>query len=151
MLFSLPTVYIFTQPLRYGQDVTQGQIGFVGRVFANGPGDLGSIPGRVIPKTLEIILDSSLLNTQQYKVLSRVKWSNPGKGVAPSPTRLCSSYWKGSLLVALDYSRQLYLLIAGLNSEFSFSWTGCHTKAKEPSLPYYLPRVCMLQLVNFVI
>ena len=26
-------------------------IGLVGRVFANGPGDLGSIPGHVIPKT----------------------------------------------------------------------------------------------------
>ena len=25
-------------------------IGLVGRVFANGPGDLGSIPGRIIPK-----------------------------------------------------------------------------------------------------
>ena len=33
-----------------------------------GPGDLGSIPGRVIPKTLKMILDTSLLNTQQYKV-----------------------------------------------------------------------------------
>ena len=30
------------------------------------------------------------------------------KGVAPSPTPLCSSYWKGSLRVALDYDRQLY-------------------------------------------
>ena len=40
----------------------------VGRVFANGPGDLGSIPGRLIPKTLKIVLDTSLLNTQQYKV-----------------------------------------------------------------------------------
>ena len=43
-------------------------IGLVGRVFANGPGDLGSIPGHVIPKTLKMILDTSLLNTQQYKV-----------------------------------------------------------------------------------
>ena len=43
-------------------------IGLVGRVFANGPGDLGSIPGCVIPKTLKILLDTSLLNTQQYKV-----------------------------------------------------------------------------------
>ena len=43
-------------------------IGLVGRVFANGPGDLGSIPGRIIPKTLKIVLDTSLLNTQQYKV-----------------------------------------------------------------------------------
>ena len=43
-------------------------IGLVGRMFANGPGDLGSIPGRVIPKTLKMVLDTSLLNTQQYKV-----------------------------------------------------------------------------------
>ena len=43
-------------------------IGLLGRVFANDPGDLGSIPGRVIPKTLEMVLDTSLLNTQQYKV-----------------------------------------------------------------------------------
>ena len=42
-------------------------IGLVGRVFANGPGDLGSIPSRVIPKTLKIAIDNSLLNTQQYK------------------------------------------------------------------------------------
>ena len=37
----------------------------------------------------------------------RVKWSNPGKGVVLSPTLRCSSYWKGSLRVSLDYSRQL--------------------------------------------
>ena len=43
-------------------------IGLVGRVFANGPGDLGSILGRIIPKTLKMVLDISLLNTQQYKV-----------------------------------------------------------------------------------
>ena len=34
----------------------------------SGPGDLGSIPGRVIPKTLKMVRDTSLLNTQQYKV-----------------------------------------------------------------------------------
>ena len=37
-------------------------------LFANGPGDLGSIPGRIIPKTIKIVLDTSLLSTQQYKV-----------------------------------------------------------------------------------
>ena len=36
--------------------------------FANGPGDLGSIPGRVIPKTLKMVLDTTLFNIQQYKV-----------------------------------------------------------------------------------
>ena len=48
-------------------------IGLVGRVFANGPVDLGSIPGRVIPKTLKMVLDTSLLNTQQYKVCIKGK------------------------------------------------------------------------------
>ena len=43
-------------------------IGLVGIVFANGAGDHGSISGRVIPKTLKMVLDTSLLNTQEYKV-----------------------------------------------------------------------------------
>ena len=43
-------------------------IGPVGRVFANGLGDLGSIPGRVITSTIFNVFGISLLNTQQYKV-----------------------------------------------------------------------------------
>ena len=54
------------------------------RVFANGPGDQGSIPGHVITKTQKMVLDASLFNTQNYKVGIKVKWSNPGNGVAPS-------------------------------------------------------------------
>ena len=38
------------------------------RVFTNGPGNRGSIPGRVIPKTQKMVLDAALLNTQHYKV-----------------------------------------------------------------------------------
>ena len=38
------------------------------RVFAYGPGDQGSIPGRVIPKTQKMALDATLLNAQHYKV-----------------------------------------------------------------------------------
>ena len=38
------------------------------RVFAYGPRDQGSIPGRVIPKTQKMVLDAALLNTQNYKV-----------------------------------------------------------------------------------
>ena len=34
---------------------------------------------------------------------SKVKWRNPGKGVAPFPTPWCSSYRKRRLLVTLDY------------------------------------------------
>ena len=76
------------------------------RVFANGPGDLGSIPGRVIPKTLKKWnLIPPCLTFSIIRYGSRVKWSNPGNGVAPSPTPWCSSYRKGSLRVTLDYGR----------------------------------------------
>ena len=43
-------------------------IGPASKVLANSPGDLGSILGRVIRKTLKMVLDISLLNTQQQKV-----------------------------------------------------------------------------------
>ena len=46
-------------------------------VFANDPGDMGSIPGRIIPKTLKMVLDTSLLNTQQYKVRIKGKVERP--------------------------------------------------------------------------
>ena len=49
-------------------DCTNRLIDLVGRVFANGPGDLGLNPDPVIPKTFKMVLDTSLLNTQQYKV-----------------------------------------------------------------------------------
>ena len=60
-------------------------IGLEGRVFVNGPGDLGSIPGRVIPKTLKMVLDTSLLNTQQYKVRikGKVEQSRERSSVLP--------------------------------------------------------------------
>ena len=78
-------------------------IGLVCRVFANGPGDLGSIPGRVIPKASKMVPDTPCLILSNISYVSRVKWSNSGKGVAPSPTPRCSSYRKGSLLVANNY------------------------------------------------
>ena len=43
-------------------------IGLISRVFANGQGDQGSIPARVIPKTQKMVLDAALLDTQHYKV-----------------------------------------------------------------------------------
>ena len=42
-------------------------------IFANGPEDRGSIPGRVIRKSVKMVLDTSLLNTQQYKVCIKGK------------------------------------------------------------------------------
>ena len=96
-----------------GKSVLVARLGV--RVFANGPGDLGSIPGRVIPKTQKMVLDASLLNTQHYKVRIKGKVEQSREGVAPSPTHWCGSYRKGSLRVTLDYGRQLYLLMMDEN------------------------------------
>ena len=37
------------------------------------------------------------------KLLIKSKLDNPEKGIAPSPTSLCCSYWKDTLRVTLDY------------------------------------------------
>ena len=86
-------------------------IGLMSRVFTNG---LGSIQGQVIPKTQKWYLIPPCLTLSIIRYGSRVKWSNPGKWVAPSPTPWCNSYQKGSLLVTLDYSRQLYFYLLSL-------------------------------------
>ena len=69
-------------------------------MFANGPGDLDSILGRVIPKTFKMVLDTSLLNTQQYKVFIK------GKGVAPLLHLGVVAIEKEIIRVTLDYCRQ---------------------------------------------
>ena len=75
-------------------------ISLMGKVLANGPGDLGLIPGRVIPKSRKMVLDTALLNTQQYKVRIKGKVEQSReRSRAPSTSR-CSSHWEGSLLVA---------------------------------------------------
>ena len=56
------------------------------RVFANGPVELGSILGQVIQKIQKMVLDISLLNTQNYEVCIKSKLRNPVKGVVPYPT-----------------------------------------------------------------
>ena len=54
------------------------------RESTNGPGDRGSVKGRVLPKTQKMIIDAYMLNIQHYKVGIKWKSSNPGKGVAYS-------------------------------------------------------------------
>ena len=77
----------------------------MGRVFSNGPGDLGSISGRVIPKTLKMVLDTSLLSTQHYKVRIKGKVEKSGERSSALPY---TSVWK--LLKREPSGRPLYLL-----------------------------------------
>ena len=65
--------------------------GIMVRMFTNGLGNQSSIPGYVIPKTLKMVLDASLLNTQHYEVSIKGEQNNQWKGAAPSPTLRCSS------------------------------------------------------------
>ena len=58
----------------------------MGKVFATGPGDRGSI-------------DAALLTTQHYKVKIKGKVKQSREVIAPSPTPRCSSNWKGSFRV----------------------------------------------------
>ena len=55
----------------------------MGKVFANGPPDLGSILGHVIPKTLKMVLVTSLLNTQHYKIKGKVEQSREWGSAIP--------------------------------------------------------------------
>ena len=83
-------------------NIANWAISLMSRVFANGPGNRGSIPARVIPKSQKWYLMPPCLLLNIIRYGSRVKLSNPENGVALSPTPRCSSYWKGSLRVALD-------------------------------------------------
>ena len=61
---------------------------------------------------------------------SRIKWVNPKKGVAPSPTPWGSSYQKRSLRDTLDYGRQLYLIV---------SYTDCYGEVRLFGFMAYQP------------
>ena len=96
---------------------------------------------------------------------SRVKWSNPGNGVAPSPTPRCRSYWKGSLRIALDYGRQhthththththiyiyIYVYVRGAFNKFpDFFCTGIWHCRRLFKIQYLIAIHLMRWLTNF--
>ena len=86
-------------------------IGLMISMFTNDLGDQGSIPVWVRPKTLKMVLNVSLLNTQHYQVWIKAKWINPRKRIVSFSTLQCSSYRKESLQVALNYGWTTYLYI----------------------------------------
>ena len=82
------------------------------RVFTNGLGDRGSIPGRVIPKTQKIVLDAALLSTKvtiKSKVEQSRKWRCALLFISGHPRRL------------LHYSSYNFLFLFLLSFLFSSS------------------------------
>ncbi len=67
-----------------------------------------------------MVLDAALLNTQYYKVRikDKVEQSREWSRALPNTEATERGYWKGSLRVALDYGRQLYLLYLLLERKF---------------------------------
>ena len=74
-----------------------------------------------LKKKWYLIVPCLTLNIIRY--VSRLKCSNPGKWVTPSPTPWCDSYWKKSLWVTLDYSCQLYFYLYKLHNESLIIYT----------------------------
>ena len=60
------------------------------KVFANGSGDWGSIPGRVILKTQKMALDAALLNNQHYKLRIKGKVEQSREWSSALPNTLVS-------------------------------------------------------------
>ena len=104
----------------------------LGRVFANGPGDLGSIPGRVIPKTFKMVLDASLLNTQQYNVRIKGKVEQ-SRERSSAPLHLSVvAIEKGAFCFffhLLSYAFSMLFIITG--------WC-CYFKDKEKQCVFFL-------------
>ena len=89
--------------------------GLAVRVFANDPGDLGSIPCRVIPKIQKIVLDASLLNTQHYKVRIKGKVEQSRERSSALPYTLVQQGTSGGVMVS-KLDQQTY------TSEFESHW-----------------------------
>ena len=76
-------------------------------VVANGLGDLGSVPGRVIPKTLKMVLESSLLNTQHYEV--RIEGKRPP--LHPGVVAIEKRAFRSPLTMVANFTFFTYILL----------------------------------------
>ena len=96
-----------------------------GRVFANVPGDLGSIPGHIIRKTFKMVLDTTLLNTQQYKVRIKGKVEQSWERSSALP---CTSFWSPSTTIAnFTYLSFLEILLIMSCRQHGYPWPSLAT------------------------
>ena len=104
----------------------------MGRVFANSLGDLSSIPGCVIPKTLKMVLDTSLLNTQQYKVRIKGKVEHPP--LQPGVVAIeKGAFWSPSTTVA------------NFTLQREWNWKWCVLPKHKNCLLLYSPSISVMK------
>ena len=117
-----------------------------------------------------MVLDTSLFNTQQYKVSIKSKvgqsWERsctlsyasmqqllqrePSGRPRPRSLTYLIIFTNPSALAGYDTKSIFKLSLRGFNSEFSFSQASCLTKAEEHSLPYYLP-IAGGRIIGFIL
>ena len=73
-------------------------------------------------------MDLGLINLQSF-IYQKIQKTNRSFIIFTNP----------SAQAGYDTRSIFKMSLTGLNSEFSFSYTSCLTKAEEPSLPYHLP------------
>ena len=78
------------------------------RVFANGPGDLGSIPSRVKPKTQKMVLDASLIKYYMLRIKGKVEKSRESSSALPQHLGVVAIE-KGTLQLPSTTVANLYL------------------------------------------
>ena len=108
-------------------------------MFTNDPGDWGSIPGHVIPKTLKMVLDTSLFNTQQYKVCikGKVEQSQERSSVLPLHLGVVAvekgAFWSPSTTVTnFTYLLDAFAKILNVTN---------HTRLWYAELTWYFPNI----------
>ena len=107
-------------------------IGLLGRVFAHGLEDWGSIPGWIIPNTQQMVLDNSLLNIQHYKVCikDKVEQSRESvvaieKGAFRLPSTKFTNFTYIFFIVTIIVS---YLIIVAFLCQFFIPNFNCYRK-----------------------
>ena len=83
------------------------------KVFANGPRDWDSIPGRVTPKIQKMVLNATLLSTQHYKVRIKIFFLS------------CSRHCDQGLIVVIVYYFQISGELARTYIQQFCTDTGC--------------------------
>ena len=109
-------------------------------MFVNGPGDQGSIPGWVITKSQNMVLDATLLSTQHYKVRIKGKVEQSREWSSVIPYTLVwqllkieplSHPWQIWLFYLLIYAKLSLCLYAKITK--STAWNFCPIKFYEIS------------------
>ena len=86
-MFPIKKIFLIFVTWKFGwyKGASDWSIGLMSSIFANGLEDQGSIPGQVLPKTQNMVLDSALRNTQHYKlrIKGKVEQSREWSSILP--------------------------------------------------------------------